>query len=290
MNRTLFVCLFAALLCVGCQATKAPPSDPVPSDPDVAVASIRNAWFNAPSGQLHAGYGAGARPRVLLRRQAENLVFRHPRHVGARMLCAIMAYEASDPITAGRHLDAVLRIAPATPDAALLRARIAVEAGNPILAQRLLTQQVALRPDHAGLRETLASVKFLTGDYAGAEQDLLNAERLGAHPARLAYNRGLLAEHRGDVSGAIAGYQQALALAPDWALPQERLKGVGEDATTATGPSVAERISVWPGEFAAPPPPPLPPQEPPVPSVQRGDFPAPLGNSVPSVFSEVPIR
>jgi tetratricopeptide (TPR) repeat protein len=257
MPKRILHVLTVALLCAGCQAMKKPPSDPVPADPDAAVTELRNAWFAAPADHLHAGFDVGGgqelRSRAMLRRQAQNLVFRHPDHAGARMLCALMAYEAGDPVEASRHLDHLLRVHPASPDAALLRARIAVEAGNPILAQHLLEEQVRLRPDHAGLRETLASVRFLNDDLDGARDDLAEAERLGAPPARVAYNRGLLAENGGDLESARRHYQKAIDLSPGWALPEERLAGLGGGAGSAKGAAVAEGFArTVPADFPPP--------------------------------------
>ncbi len=221
--------VFALALLAGCQSSATPASDPMPGDPDAAVAKLRDAWAMSRADRPHASTNLGSRKvasRVMLRRQAENVVFRHPNHVDARMLCALMAYDAEDSVESARHLDYLLRRQPSAPDAALLRARIAIEAGNPSLAERLLMLQARLRPDHAGLRETLASVRFFGGDLTSAHAELDAAEQLGADPARIAYNRGLLVEQSGDSGTAAAHYQRALDLSPGWSLARARMKGL----------------------------------------------------------------
>lgn len=236
--------MLALALLAGCQSSAAPASDPIPGDPDVAVAQLRDSWVMSRADRPYASSNLGSKKvasRVLLRRQAENIVFRHPNHVDARMLCGIMAYEAGDSDDAARHLDYLLRREPSSPDATLLRARIAIEAGNPMLAERLLVQQARLRPDHAGLRETLASVRFFGGDLTSAHAELDAAEQLGADPARTAYNRGLLVEQSGDSGTAAAHYQRALDLSPGWLVARERMKGLD---TTMPRPS---RVSIAAG-------------------------------------------
>ena len=233
MRHPLLTAATTALLtlaaCQGAPGKPGPLKDDY-GDPDCVVANLRDAHASTPHGNLYATYetecGKKLRSKAMLRRQSENLLFRHPDHVDARMLAALLAYEADDPAEAARHLDYVLRVDPATPDAALLRARIALEEGNPQLAKTLLDAQVELRPDHAGLREAHASALYLTGHLDEAREALDEAERLGAPVGRIAYNRGLIAEESGDLVLAAKLYEQALEDVPHWSLPSQRLRGI----------------------------------------------------------------
>lgn len=234
--------VLALLVLVGC-ATKPPPTDCGKGDPDVKVADLHSAWLTAPSCTLHAGApmadGSKTRSRAFLRRQAQNLSFRHPTHVPTRMLLAAMAYDANDPIDATRHLDYLLRLQPTHPEAAILRSRISIEEGNMPHAVRLLESQIRLRPDHAGLREALASAYFMTHDYELAQASLNAAETLGGRPERIAFNRGLIAEEQGDAESARRYYQLAEQHSPGWPRPMERLAGLQTDLPTDPGTQTA---------------------------------------------------
>ena len=231
MKRPLLITCMAALTLglAACQATK-PPSAEIPADPDDAVCELRAAWQSAPGCTLYSGApcegGGETRSKAMIRRQAENLAFRHPDHIETRMLCGVLAYEAEDPVTAVHHLDHVLRIRPATPEAAVLRARISLEQGNEQQAIRILEDQTTLRPDAYAVREALASAYFMNERHDEARSAIDAAERLGAPSWRVAYNRGLLSELDGEFGAASAHYESALADAPDWHLPRERLQGL----------------------------------------------------------------
>jgi tetratricopeptide (TPR) repeat protein len=273
---SLMALMVGALALTACQGMN--PGDkaiPDVGDPDRAVAELRDAWEATPPDDPYASYrtekGRKMPSRVLLRRKSENLLFKHPDHADGRMVAALMAYDAGNADEAARHLDYLLRLDPVAPDAALLRARIALEQGNPILARRLLAEQVQLRPDHAGLREAHASALYLSGDPAGALAELDEAERLGADPARVAYNRGLVSEGAGNTQAAVGHYQEALADRPGWRMPAERLEGLGVPHTAVVPASVhvdrADANAVAPSTAAPekeevpsfPPPAPMPP-------------------------------
>lgn len=250
-----------AMILVGCQSA-APTSDPVPSNPDQAVAELRAAWESAPGNDLYGSYqtqgGQTLRSRALVRRQAQNLAFRHPTHAPTLFLNGVLAYEAGDGIEASRFLDRGLRLAPASADAAALRARIALEQGNAMFANNLLTEQIMLNPAHAGLRELLASTRFMSGDLVGAHAALDAAEQLGAPPERIAYNRGLLLEQEGRSAAAIEAYQEALTHAPSWPMPTNRLAGLQQAPIPSSAPATVPTKAMPTNGFppAAPPPPP----------------------------------
>ncbi len=142
---------------------------------------------------------------------------------------AVVSYEVGYPTRAQSYLDAALTVDPAYPEAAILRSRIAIEEGNLPFARRLLRESIELSPDHAGLREALASVAYLAGDFPSARKQLLAAERLGAPPWRIAYHRGLVAEAVGDPTAAAAHYRRSLEERPDYERARARLAGIQLD-------------------------------------------------------------
>jgi hypothetical protein len=120
------------------------------------------------------------------------------------LACAGLAYEHDEFDKSRSYSDRILALDPYQPDAAVLRSQVAIREGNMPFAKRLLEAQKQYTPDHAGVREGLSAVLYLTKDYDGATRELVAAEHLGAPAWRVAYNRGLIAEAKGDSNGAMA--------------------------------------------------------------------------------------
>ena len=214
------------LLVVSC-AVLNPRSHDAPRDPDAESAAIRAAWNKVRSDEEgNEQPGRMDREEQLLD-QAESLALEYPKHEPSLMLCAGLSYALRRPERSRAYLDSILNVDPAHADAATLRARIAIEAGSVPYATGLLERTIELRPDHAGLRETLASAYYLSDRPKDALDVLDAAERLGAPAFRIAYNRGLIAEGEGRVEEAAGHYRDALAARPGWPPAQRRLAGLG---------------------------------------------------------------
>ena len=214
----------------GCQGSLAG-GDECAGDPDQEIVQLREEWRRAPYSAIYDDHGngceqSGFESKELIRRKAENLLFRYPRHVPTRFFAALLAYEASDPNRATEHLDTLFALQPVHPEAAVLRGRIALEGGNFVYALNLLEDQVALRPDSSELYEALSSAYFVAGRSQDALGALSSAEGLGAPKWRSAYNRGLVEESLGLTDQAIAHYKESLKLMPGWPPAQARLKGL----------------------------------------------------------------
>ncbi|MDJ0521169.1 MAG: tetratricopeptide repeat protein [Planctomycetota bacterium] len=219
----------AALLLLGCQSISTPPGE-ARVDPDLRIHQLRTLWEVAPdhiSARNPKEVQEQVPSKAAIRAQAEALLFHYPRHVPTLLFTAVLAYEAGEPREAEQRLDDLLALEPSHPEAAVLRSRIALEDGNTPFATRLLTDQIRMRPDHAGLREAAAAAYYVAGDIPAAVEALDGAERLGAPTWRVAYHRGVLAEANGDESGARTHYETALAGKPGWDLPRQRLEGLG---------------------------------------------------------------
>ena len=147
-------------------------------------------------------------------------------HAPTLMANAVIAYDKQRPADSQQMLDVILSQPRGYPDAAVLRARIAIEEGNLQFAQRLLGQQIKLVPDHSGLHETYAAALYLDGKMAEARGELTMAGLLGAPRWRVAYHLGLIEEALG--LGAEAGrlYAEALQGNPGWAPADSRLKAL----------------------------------------------------------------
>jgi predicted Zn-dependent protease len=165
-----------------------------------------------------------------IQRAVVDLAIEFPRDPAILQANAVVAFEARRRAEAQMYLDSLLALQPVQPDAAVLRSQIAIQEGNLRYAERLLTEQIELRPDHELLRETLAAVLYLQGDLDGASASLDVAGRLGGPGWRLAYHRGLVAEAAGDASGAAQLYRESLELEPGFEPAASRLKGLAVDA------------------------------------------------------------
>lgn len=160
------------------------------------------------------------------RNSIERLALEFPSHVRTLMAAGTLAYEAGEPEKAQNYLDQVFRLQPASPEAGILRSRIAIDEGNLPLAQRVLAMQVQYTPDHAGLREALSGVLYMMGDLEGARAAIDAAANLGAPAWRVAYHRGLVAEAAGKADEAQAQYQACIDANPSFLAAKSRLSGM----------------------------------------------------------------
>lgn len=161
-----------------------------------------------------------------IRNQIERHSFEFPRHLPGLLANAVISYDERDRVKAQRYLDQLFRLEPAHAEAAVMKSRLVLEEGNLPAAKRLVSEQIQLAPDHAGLREAHANILFLEARYDLAREEMRIAEQLGAPPARMAFNLGLIAETQGDLDGAFALYTAALELEPEMGRASSRLKGV----------------------------------------------------------------
>jgi tetratricopeptide (TPR) repeat protein len=161
-----------------------------------------------------------------LRNEIERIAFVCPNHIPSLMTTAVLAYEAKDFAKAGERLDSILQMVKVHPEAAVLRARIALEEGNLAFTLNFLKQRIELSPDHAQLREVYAATLFLSGRIEEARTQLSVAEKLGAPRWRVAYHLGLFEERKGEAQKARRLYQESSDLKPGWNLPVARLHGL----------------------------------------------------------------
>jgi tetratricopeptide (TPR) repeat protein len=195
-------------------------------DPDSQLASLLTPLEEA------RGAGCAAWPSDCdnLRREIERQALICPGHAPTLLTNAVIAYEAGSALKAQQFLDRIFERPGSHPDAAVLRARIAVEEGNIPFARRFLEQQILLAPDQAALRETHAGVLYLAGDSEHARIELNAASELGAPRWRIAYHLGLIEEAQGRVETAKRFYSEAVAGNPDFAAAKARLNGLGRGA------------------------------------------------------------
>ena len=161
-----------------------------------------------------------------LRQELERLAVICPDHTPTLMANAVIAYDDHQPVKSQQFLDRILSQPRSAPDAAALRARIAIEEGNLPFARRLIEQQLALAPDHAGLRETYGAALYMSGLLLEARRELAAARQLGAPAWRIAYHLGLIEEKSGRFDLAAQYYDEALRGKPGWPAAESRLKAL----------------------------------------------------------------
>ena len=143
-----------------------------------------------------------------------------------RLVRAIVAATDRDRPEAIRTLDELLARRPGYPEAAVLRARLAIEVGGLGYARELLERQIRFRPDSALLYEALAATLFADGAHDAAADALDRAEKLGAPVWRVDFNRGLIAEQKGEIEEAMELYDRAARANPAWPDSGSRLRGL----------------------------------------------------------------
>ncbi len=162
----------------------------------------------------------------VLKAEIERIAFVCPNHLPSLMTSAVLAYEGGERIKVLQRLNAIFDLVNVHPDAAALRARIALEEGNVPFALTFLKEHLELSPDHSPLREAYSAALFLSGDLDEAETQLKIAEKLGAPRWRIAYHLGLFQERRGREEQARGLYSEAAELRPGWDVPLSRIKGL----------------------------------------------------------------
>jgi tetratricopeptide (TPR) repeat protein len=235
--HTALLSLTLGLSLAACKSNSLGHRDPN-TNPDELLAGVMNEYEKSLGGHtegLTSGHVLVDAHRA--QNELERLLLDYPRNVNILMANAVVAYDTKQPAKAQGFLNRILGLQPACPDAAILECRILAEEGNLPTARRILEDQVHLTPDHAGLRETYSSVLFLLGDLPGASRELDIAERLGSPAWRIAFNRGLIAEKRGDGARAQKEYELALAGNPDFKPAQSRLAGKKAESGYNKAPS-----------------------------------------------------
>jgi tetratricopeptide (TPR) repeat protein len=136
---------------------------------------------------------------------------------------------------AGAHTRADIRVCSEALDEVMSRperAGVLVNRGAIYMADRNLDaaiadfdEAIALTPDLGEAWINRGTAYRGRGDFARSVADITRGLELGvAEPAKAHYNRGLAHEGLNDMKSAYLDYKQAVALAPDWAPPQNELK------------------------------------------------------------------
>jgi hypothetical protein len=133
----------------------------------------------------------------------------------------------------------------ATPDA-VAEARKLLRAGRPADAERLLRRRLGQAPGDASALHELGLMAHRAGQREAARALLEEAGRSGGS-AVLWADLGTLRQEIGDLAGAVAAYETALALQPGWQAPRANLAAAllklrrHAEALDAIAPLLAER-------------------------------------------------
>tara|TARA_R110002167_G_scaffold1445_1_gene7058 strand:- start:19550 stop:20293 length:744 start_codon:yes stop_codon:yes gene_type:complete len=158
--------------------------------------------------------------------EIEKLYLEFPNHERVLLSNAIINFEMNKSDDAEWFLDQLALFQRANPEAAILRAEIAIRSGNLKFADSLIERQILLQPSDSGLREVKASIAYLNNDFEASRKELSVAGRLGAPSWRLAYHHGLVSESQVQWGQACKFYQAALDQKPDFQAALSRLIGL----------------------------------------------------------------
>jgi len=228
VKKSRKIAIAAALLLstlMGC----AGPVKPRANAPDALLADLLDSWQEAKAKGGACASGGARHPYVdcgRIQAAIERLALEFPEHPPVLLVNAVLAFESGRPEKSIDYLDALLDLGRAPAEAVVLRSQIAIMQGNLPHAQRLLERRARSTPDHAGVREGIASVHYLRGDLKAARRSLMIAEKLGAEGWRVAYNRGLVDEADGKYDAALQSYRRASEARPEWPAPRARLRGL----------------------------------------------------------------
>ena len=226
LNRRLSAVLAGSVMAAACKTTS-PLVHQECSNADVQLARVLQPLEALRAQGCAAGSGPGGTSECeRLRRELERLAVICPGHAPTLMANAVIAYDEHQPAKSQQLLDVILAQPRSYPDAAVLRARIAIEEGNLPFARRLLEQHIKLVPDHAGLHETYGAMLYLSAELPEARRELTTAGALGAPRWRIAYHLGLVEEASGRLELARQYYVEALEANPGWAPAQSRLNAL----------------------------------------------------------------
>ena len=222
-NRRLWVACTVSVVSMACAPATLPTAHQQCSDPGPRLAEVLR-----PLEELRAKgcIGADASECDRLRLEVARLAVICAGFVPTLMANAVLSYDDHQSVQSQQYLDEILAQPRPFPDAAALRARIAIEEGNLPFARRMLEQQIRLVPDHAGLHETYAAALYLDGRMLEAAAELTMAAALGAPSWRIAYHRGLIEEAGGRFVEAGRFYAEALQGNPGWPPAESRLKAL----------------------------------------------------------------
>ena len=228
VNRRLSAAFVAILLASACATTTAPPLVRQQCyNPDAQLAAVLQPFEELRAKGCDNGIDQRGIPECdRLRVEIERLAVICPAHAPTLMANAVIAYDEHQVVKAQQLLDDILAQSRPSPDAVVLRVRIAIEEGNVPFARRLLDQHIKLAPDHAGLHETYGAILYLDGHLPEARRELTTAAALGAPRWRIAYHLGLVEEGSGRLDEARKFYAEALEGNPGWAPAQSRLNAL----------------------------------------------------------------
>ena len=220
-------CAFVLSLLAGACATTSPLVRQECYNPDAQLASLLQPLEALRAKGCVAGdVQRGGLECERLRREIQRLAVMCPLHAPTLMANAVIAYDDQRRADAQQLLDQILAQPRSYPDAAVLRAQIAIEEGNVPFALRLLEERIRLAPDHSGLRETYAAALYLDGKLEEARGQLTMAGALGAPRWRVAYHLGLVEEASGRRDEASRHYSEAVAANPAFGPAEARLRAL----------------------------------------------------------------
>ena len=162
----------------------------------------------------------------VLQAEIARLAINCPNSPEVLMANAVLAFRGHQLARSQQLLDQLLSLQADYPEAASLRARIALQDGNLRFALRFLEEQLQRFAEDPGLHETFAFAFYLAKRWDEAAAQLQLAARLGAPAWRVAYGMGLVEESRGRYAEAKAGYEEAEKARPGWPQPAGRLRAL----------------------------------------------------------------
>jgi tetratricopeptide (TPR) repeat protein len=189
-----------------------------------AVASARLHGKDAPALDVEEGQLELAAHRPKLARRAFTRALQHgPASAQARAGLIASTVADGEMSSARLWVDQWLASDPGNVQTMLLSAQLDAVEGRPEAAERTLLQAEQTAPNDPDVAEALARLSLARGNTADAAKHMARAADNRARPVAEFVAVGMLREEAGDVTGATAAYERALALDPDAAIAANNL-------------------------------------------------------------------
>lgn len=209
MNIKPFIVGIVSLIMSGC-ATQ--PQKLVKFDANNELASIMARYNVSTEGPMNCAERFGSQIDCMtLLDDLEQLMRSVPGNSKVMTITGLLQYKLGRTLESQYTLDQVLALPQPAPEAAILRARLALQHGNFALVKRMIENQIGMLPSYGPFYEMLALNYYLQGQYPEALAQL-DKNRLFSDSWMTDYHYGLIHQAMENTVTACEAFERALAV------------------------------------------------------------------------------
>jgi tetratricopeptide (TPR) repeat protein len=221
MNIKPYIVVIMSLIMSGC-ATQ--PQKLVKFDANNELVSIMARYNVSTRDSMNCAERFGSQIDCMtLLDELEQLMSHAPGNSKVMTITALLQYQLGRTLESQYTLDQVLAIPKPAPEAAILRARLALQHGNFALVKRIISNQIGMLPSYGPLYEILALNYYLQGQYPKALAELDKSRMMSSDTWSTDYHYGLIHQVMENTASACAAFEQVLTVNPDHTASKSRL-------------------------------------------------------------------